>query len=86
MQMRTDLYLICCVVFRAHISAYRFAANLQPGGSPQIINLFSNATAALIGTTELERAFNATYLHFDKQFDTQVTCHEGFHSARGIYC
>ena len=83
MQMRIDLCLICCVVFRAHISAHRFAANLQPGGSPQIINLFSNATAALIGTAELERAFNVTYNHFSKQFDTQVGCHEGFNFVRG---
>ena len=80
------LFLICGLVCTS-VYGYRFAANLKPGTDPRVINLFSNETAAVVGATELEKAFNSTYKYFEKQFDTQALTHAyilGAHRRAGL--
>ena len=66
------VFLIYASVFFTRVCGYQFVEDVKIGGDPQVIHLFSNITANMVGTGELEKAFNLTYRHFEKQFDAQV--------------
>ena len=72
MVMLKQVLFVCGFFLLTDVFGYRFTANSKPEENPQVINLFSKSTAAVIGTTELEKAFNSTYKYFEKQFDTKV--------------